>query len=89
MILPGFLYFLIFKYIPMSGLIIAFQDYQAYLGVTGSPWVGLKHFERLFTEPMFFTILGNTAAAVFEPGILFSGADHSSLNAQRGPARSV
>ncbi|VTR42940.1 sn-glycerol-3-phosphate transport system permease protein ugpA [Actinobacillus pleuropneumoniae] len=65
MILPGFLYFLIFKYIPMSGLIIAFQDYQAYLGVTGSPWVGFKHFERLFTEPMFFTILGNTLLLFF------------------------
>lgn len=53
MILPGFLYFLIFKYIPMSGLVIAFQDYQAFLGVMNSPWVGFKHFERLFTEPMF------------------------------------
>jgi putative aldouronate transport system permease protein len=60
MILPGFLYFAIFKYIPMSGLVIALQDYQPYLGITGSPWVGLKHFERLFNDPMFFTILRNT-----------------------------
>jgi putative aldouronate transport system permease protein len=60
MILPGFLYFVIFKYIPMSGLVIALQDYQPYLGITGSPWVGLKHFERLFNDPMFFTILRNT-----------------------------
>ncbi|MGN7383566.1 sn-glycerol-3-phosphate transport system permease protein ugpA [Chlamydia abortus] len=60
MILPGLIYFVIFKYIPMGGLVIAFQDYKPYLGMTGSPWVGFKHFERLFAEPMFFTILKNT-----------------------------
>ncbi|WP_232311225.1 ABC transporter permease [Robertmurraya korlensis] len=60
MILPGVLYFLIFKYLPMAGLIIAFQDYQPYLGIFGSPWVGFKHFIRLFTEPTFFMLLRNT-----------------------------
>lgn len=60
MILPGFLYFVIFKYLPMGGMIIAFQDYQPYLGITGSPWVGFKHFVRLFTEPTFFMLLRNT-----------------------------
>lgn len=60
MILPGVLYFLVFKYLPMGGLIIAFQDYQPYLGITGSPWVGFKHFIRLFTEPTFFMLLRNT-----------------------------
>lgn len=60
MILPGFLFFVIFKYIPMGGLIIAVQDYQPYLGILGSPWVGFKHFERLFSDPFFFTILRNT-----------------------------
>ncbi len=60
MILPGFLFFVIFKYIPMGGLFIALQDYQPYLGILNSPWVGFEHFERLFTEPMFFTILRNT-----------------------------
>ncbi|WP_019534680.1 ABC transporter permease [Paenibacillus ginsengihumi] len=60
MILPGLLFFIIFKYAPMYGLIIAFQDYKPYLGISGSPWVGLAHFERLFAEPMFFTILRNT-----------------------------
>ncbi|GIP35785.1 sugar ABC transporter permease [Paenibacillus sp. J2TS4] len=60
MILPGLLYFIIFKYIPMGGLVIAMQDYKPYLGITGSPWVGFRHFERLFAEPMFFTILKNT-----------------------------
>ncbi|MNO48284.1 putative multiple-sugar transport system permease YteP [compost metagenome] len=60
MILPGLLYFIVFKYLPMGGLMIAFQDYQPYLGITGSPWVGLKHFIRLFTEPTFIMLLRNT-----------------------------
>ncbi|WP_213650817.1 sugar ABC transporter permease [Paenibacillus sp. J23TS9] len=60
MILPGVLYFMIFKYLPMGGLVIAFQDYQPYQGITGSPWVGFKHFIRLFTEPTFFMLLSNT-----------------------------
>lgn len=60
MILPGFIYFVIFKYLPMGGLIISFQDYQPYLGISDSPWVGMKHFVRLFTEPTFFMLLSNT-----------------------------
>ncbi|WP_405116966.1 ABC transporter permease [Paenibacillus sp. FSL K6-1217] len=60
MILPGLLYFIIFKYLPMGGLIIAFQNYQPFQGITGSEWVGLKHFIRLFTEPTFMQLLRNT-----------------------------
>ncbi|MCC3379981.1 ABC transporter permease [Paenibacillus farraposensis] len=60
MVLPGLVYFIIFKYFPMGGLVIAFQDYQAFQGITGSPWVGMKHFNRLFTEPTFFMLLRNT-----------------------------
>ena len=60
MILPGLIYFIVFKYAPMGGLIIAFQDYQPFLGILGSPWVGLKHFERLFTSDIFMTLLINT-----------------------------
>ncbi|WP_456266577.1 MULTISPECIES: ABC transporter permease [unclassified Bacillus (in: firmicutes)] len=60
MILPGLIYFIVFKYVPMWGLIIAFQDYQPFLGIFGSEWVGFKHFIRLFTEPTFFILLKNT-----------------------------
>ncbi|WP_251551589.1 ABC transporter permease [Neobacillus muris] len=60
MLIPGILFFIIFKYVPMGGIIISFQDYQPFLGIADSPWVGLKHFERLFTEPTFFMLLGNT-----------------------------
>lgn len=60
MALPGIVYFVIFKYLPMGGLVIAFQDYMPFLGVTGSPWVGFDHFIRLFTEDTFFLLMRNT-----------------------------
>lgn len=60
MIFPGLLYFLIYKYIPMYGLIISFQDYKPYQGITGSEWVGFEHFQRLFTSPDFWMIFKNT-----------------------------
>lgn len=60
MIFPGLLFFVIFKYIPLSGSIIAFQDYDVFSGVFGSKFVGLKHFENLFTYPEFYKVLKNT-----------------------------
>lgn len=60
MILPGVLYFAIFRYLPMYGLTIAFQDFVPFLGYSGSEWVGLKHFEALFTGPDFGRLVGNT-----------------------------
>ncbi|MCM3129740.1 ABC transporter permease [Paenibacillus provencensis] len=60
MLLPGILYFLIFKYLPMYGLIISFQDYKPFKGILGSEWVGFEHFARLFNEPDFLNILTNT-----------------------------
>ncbi|GAK42467.1 sugar ABC transporter permease [Paenibacillus urinalis] len=60
MLLPGILYFLIFKYLPMYGLVISFQDYKPFKGILGSEWVGFEHFARLFNEPDFLNILTNT-----------------------------
>jgi len=60
MITPGVLYLFIYKYIPMYGLVISFQDYKPYRGISGSEWVGFEHFERLFTSPDFWMILKNT-----------------------------
>lgn len=60
LMLPGLLYFIIFKYIPMFGLIIIFENYHPALGFLGSKWVGLKHFIRFFTEPDFTLLLKNT-----------------------------
>lgn len=60
MILPGLLFFLLFRYLPFGGIVIAFQDYSPFLGFSGSEWVGAEHFQRLFQEPDFWRLLGNT-----------------------------
>ncbi|QUW21568.1 sugar ABC transporter permease [Sporosarcina sp. Marseille-Q4063] len=60
MIAPGLIYLFIYKYVPMYGLIISFQNYKPYLGISGSEWVGFEHFIRLFTSPDFWMILKNT-----------------------------
>jgi putative aldouronate transport system permease protein len=59
-ILPAALYFIIFHYVPMYGLQIAFKDYYANLGIFGSPWVGFHHFERFFNSYFFWRLLKNT-----------------------------
>lgn len=48
LMLPGLVFFILFKYVPMWGIVIAFQDYSPYLGVVQSKWVGFEHFNRLF-----------------------------------------
>lgn len=60
MFLPVIAYFLIFKYAPMGGLVIAFKDYNFADGVFGSPWVGLGQFETLFSNPQTLQIIRNT-----------------------------
>jgi putative aldouronate transport system permease protein len=58
--IPGLLYFVIFKYIPLFGSSIAFQDYNIFKGISDSPWVGLAHFQRMFEYEEFLVILKNT-----------------------------
>ena len=65
MLIPGILFFLVFCYGPMYGLVIAFQDYYPLKGVTGSKMVGLKHFRALFTDPFFLSVLKNTIVISF------------------------
>lgn len=60
MLLPGVLYFILFKYLPMWGVLISFQNYQPFLGFAGSEWVGFKHFERFFSDPLFWKLFRNT-----------------------------
>lgn len=60
LLLPGLVYFLVFKYYPMYGLVIAFKDYDPNLGIMNSPWAGLKYFERLFETPYIITLIKNT-----------------------------
>ena len=60
MLLPGILYFAIFHYGPMGGLQLAFKKYNARLGVWGSQWIGLQHFNRLFITPASLKAVKNT-----------------------------
>ena len=60
MFLPGLIYFFVFRYLPMGGLIMAFQDFDIFSGFLDSPFVGLKHFRTLFSTPQFARIFMNT-----------------------------
>lgn len=60
MLLPGLIYFVLFKYAPMGGLIIAFQDYVPYSGILGSEFIGLANFRQFFLGNDFIRLLGNT-----------------------------
>ena len=57
---PPLLYLIVFKYVPMYGVQIAFRDYNVITGFAGSPWVGLEHFDRFVTSYNFWPILRNT-----------------------------
>ena len=60
LLLPVIAYYLLFKYGPMYGILMAFKEFRVVDGIWGSPWVGFKYFERLFNSPDFFAILKNT-----------------------------
>ncbi|MGG4340889.1 ABC transporter permease [Paenibacillus lautus] len=60
MAVPGLLFFLVFSYFPIYGIMIAFKDYNFAKGITGSEWVGLKNFNYFFTSDDFWVILRNT-----------------------------
>lgn len=69
LLLPGMLYYFVFKYVPMWGLLIAFKDYSPWDGFIGSPWVGLEHFQRFFSSN-FQQLMTNTLWLGFL-GIIF------------------
>jgi putative aldouronate transport system permease protein len=59
-ILPGFIYFVVFRYVPLLGNVVAWQDYSPFLGIGGSPWVAWDNFARLLTDPEVANALVNT-----------------------------
>ncbi|MCM3339377.1 ABC transporter permease subunit [Paenibacillus sp. MER TA 81-3] len=65
MALPGLLFFIVYKYLPMLGVVIAFKDYNLMLGIWDSKWVGLKHFYRIFENPDIGRIFLNTLIISF------------------------
>ena len=60
LVIPVILFFLLFHYKPMYGILIAFKKYKPNRGIWGSDWVGLQYFERLFSSAMFFRVFRNT-----------------------------
>ncbi|MFV0401530.1 MAG: ABC transporter permease [Oscillospiraceae bacterium] len=62
MVIPGLIYLIIFRYIPMLGIVISFQNFSPFLGFSESPWVGLYHFRNLFNSPDFGMLIRNTLA---------------------------
>ncbi len=58
--IPILAYYIIFQYIPMYGVLIAFKQYDMNLGILGSPWVGLKHFADFFNSVYFVRVMRNT-----------------------------
>lgn len=60
LLIPALTYFTIFHYVPMYGVQIAFKDFYANLGITGSPWAGFEHFTRFFESYYFWRLLKNT-----------------------------
>ena len=81
LILPV-IYIIIFAYVPMAGLQIAFRKYSARLGIWGSKWVGLKNFEVFFGSSNFINVTYNTV--VLNVMFMRSGNAASSTSASTG-----
>lgn len=60
-ILPSLVYLIIFKYVPMAGVQIAFKNYMVTRGIWGSDWIGFKHFVDFFHLPIFWRVIKNTS----------------------------
>lgn len=66
MSLPGLMFLIVYKFVPLYGLTLAFKDFNLFNGdtllqsIVQSPWVGLKHFEKIFREPQFLQVIWNT-----------------------------
>ena len=60
LLLPGLIWYIVFAYGPMGGLQLAFKTYRASEGIWGSPWAGLKNYERVFGDPAFWSAVFRT-----------------------------
>jgi ABC-type polysaccharide transport system, permease component len=65
LLVPGLIYLAVFQYAPMYGIVIAFQDFNIFKGISGSQWVGLTNFKHLFTSPDFINVFKNTLIISF------------------------
>ncbi|MCT2085678.1 ABC transporter permease subunit [Microbacterium enclense] len=60
MLVPGLIHLVLFKLAPVSALVIAFQDFSTFLGISGSPWVGFQNFIDFFNDPNIGRLVANT-----------------------------
>lgn len=60
LLIPGLAFLFLFKYTPMYGILIAFQDFNIFKGISGSTWVGLSNFNKLFRSEEFYMVFKNT-----------------------------
>ena len=60
MLIIPVLFYVLFCYLPMYGVQIAFKKYNVRMGIEGSPWVGFKYFEKYLTDPYFWKVVRNT-----------------------------
>ena len=65
MMIPGVIYFIVFCYGPMYGVVLAFKDFRIMAGILGSPWAGLQYFEQAFKDPYFWKTVYNTLIISF------------------------
>lgn len=65
MVLPGIIWMIVFNYIPMTGLVIAFKNFKITKPISAAPWVGFEHFIEFFSDPNFMNIMVNTLAISF------------------------
>lgn len=70
LMLPGLLYFILFRYLPMFGLVIAFKDYNIFKGIWASDWVGLANFKALVHSSDFWNVMKNTLVISFTKVII-------------------
>ena len=76
MLLPVVVYYVVFLYLPMYGLQIAFKDFSPAKGILGSDWVGFKHFVSFYESYYFWRLIRNTVMiSVYELDIRISGTD--------------
>ena len=78
-LLPGVISLVLFKLFPVAGMVISFQDFSAFRGISGSPWVGFENFRRMFSDQYMLTLISNTIiiavlsiVCVFPIPIIFS-----------------
>ncbi|MCH1624129.1 ABC transporter permease [Ferdinandcohnia quinoae] len=60
MVIPGIIIILLFNYLPMYGIVMAFQKYDIFKGIFESQWVGFANFQKFFNDPKFFEVIRNT-----------------------------